>query len=106
MNSVAHIVDIDETNAQQQETIASQQATIASQKDIITETHKKLNELQLNGTKFQIEVWNQIKKIPKGTGDAVKKASNLLKKLAEAKPRTPPPSKERTYFVIKLIIVF
>ena len=29
---------------------------------------------------------------------------NFLKKLAEAKPRTPPPSKESTYLVIKFLI--
>ena len=34
--------------------------------------------MQLNGTKFQIEVWNQIKKIPKGTVKTYKEIALIL----------------------------
>ena len=37
-----------------------------------------IRNLELNGTKFEIEVWNQIKKIPKGTIKTYKEIALIL----------------------------
>ena len=63
--------------------------------------------MQLNGTKFQIEVWNEIKKIPKGSVKTYKEIAFILNRprssraVANACAKNPYPPKIPCHRVIR-----
>ena len=67
----------------------------------------KGKKLELNGTKFQIEVWNEIKKIPKGSVKTYKEIALILNRpkssraVANACGKNPYPPKIPCHRVIR-----